>query len=60
MVSMVDRQVGEVLALLKELNNEQNTLVVFSGDNGGADYFASEETCTGRCAFREQGSKDRH
>ena len=43
MVSMVDRQVGEVLALLKELGIEQNTLVLFSGDNGGADYFASKD-----------------
>ena len=43
MVSMVDRQVGEVLALLKELGVEQNTLVMFSGDNGGADYFTSPE-----------------
>lgn len=43
MVSMVDRQVGEVLALLKELGLEQKTLVVFSGDNGGADYFKSPQ-----------------
>ncbi len=43
MVSMVDRQVGEVLALLKELDVEQDTLVMFSGDNGGADYFVSED-----------------
>ncbi|MEZ6137609.1 MAG: arylsulfatase [Pirellulaceae bacterium] len=43
MVGMIDRQVGEVLALLKELGIERNTLVVFSGDNGGADYFASKE-----------------
>jgi arylsulfatase A-like enzyme len=43
MVSMVDRQVGEILALLKELGIEQNTLVFFSGDNGGADYFTSAE-----------------
>ncbi|MEM8666970.1 MAG: sulfatase-like hydrolase/transferase [Planctomycetota bacterium] len=39
MVSMVDRQVGEVLDLLKELELEENTLVVFCGDNGGNDYF---------------------
>lgn len=39
MVSMVDRQVGEVLDLLQELGLEDNTLVFFSGDNGGADYF---------------------
>lgn len=43
MVSMVDRQVGEVLDLLRELDIEKKTLVMFSGDNGGADYFASEE-----------------
>lgn len=41
MVTMVDRQVGEILALLKELGIEGRTLVFFSGDNGGADYFAS-------------------
>jgi arylsulfatase A-like enzyme len=39
MVTMVDRQVGEVFALLKELKLDENTLVFFSGDNGGADYF---------------------
>ncbi|MHB8901424.1 MAG: arylsulfatase [Thermoguttaceae bacterium] len=43
MVTMVDRQVGEVLALLKELGLEEKTLVVFSGDNGGADYFVTPE-----------------
>jgi len=39
MVTMLDRQVGEILALVKELGIEGNTLVSFSGDNGGADYF---------------------
>ena len=43
MVTMVDRQVGEVLALLKELGIDDKTLVFFSGDNGGNDYFASPE-----------------
>jgi arylsulfatase A-like enzyme len=43
MVSMIDRQVGEILALIKQLNLDERTLVVFSGDNGGADYFASVE-----------------
>ena len=43
MVSMVDRQVGEVLDLLEELGLEDDTLVFFSGDNGGADYFSSKE-----------------
>jgi arylsulfatase A-like enzyme len=43
MVNMVDRQVGEVLALLKELGLEENTIVFFSGDNGGWTYFADAE-----------------
>src|SRR5688572_17147716 len=43
MVSMLDRQVGEILALLKELKLEDKTLVCFSGDNGANDYFSSPE-----------------
>lgn len=43
MVTMLDRQVGELLALLKELGLDEKTLVLFSGDNGGADYFVTPE-----------------
>ena len=43
MVSMVDRNVGQVTDLLRELGLEENTLFVFSGDNGGADYFKSKD-----------------
>ncbi len=43
MVTMLDRHVGEVLALLRELGLDEKTLVLFTGDNGGADYFASKE-----------------
>ncbi|MDP3069401.1 MAG: sulfatase-like hydrolase/transferase [Opitutaceae bacterium] len=43
MVTMMDRQIGEIFALLKELRLDDNTLVFFSGDNGGADYFKSPE-----------------
>ncbi|MCP4770120.1 MAG: sulfatase-like hydrolase/transferase [Planctomycetes bacterium] len=43
MVSMVDRQVGEVRALLKELGVADNTLIVFTGDNGGQDYFRDKD-----------------
>lgn len=34
MVSRLDRSVGEVLALLKELKLQENTVVIFSSDNG--------------------------
>ena len=43
MVTMVDRQVGQVVSLLKELQLSKNTLIFFCGDNGGADYFSSDE-----------------
>jgi arylsulfatase A-like enzyme len=43
MVTMIDRQLGEILTLLRELGIDQQTLVMFSGDNGGADYFSSPE-----------------
>ncbi len=48
MVTLLDKQVGEVLAKLKELGLDKNTIVMFSSDNGphlegGADpdYFDS-------------------
>lgn len=34
MVSLLDKQVGEVLAKLKELGIDDNTIVMFSSDNG--------------------------
>ncbi|MDX1980943.1 MAG: arylsulfatase [Bryobacteraceae bacterium] len=37
--SMADRFLGETLALLKELNLESNTLVLFSSDNGAAETY---------------------
>ena len=43
MVTMVDRQVGDVFKLLEELRLDKNTLVVFCGDNGGNDYFVTKE-----------------
>jgi arylsulfatase A-like enzyme len=39
MVNLVDRQVGDVRALLKELGLEKNTLIFLTGDNGAARYF---------------------
>jgi len=40
MVNMVDRQVGEMLDLLKELGIDEQTIVFVSGDNGGQAYFS--------------------
>lgn len=43
MVSMVDHNLQQVLDLLKELDLEQNTIVFFTGDNGGQDRFRSKQ-----------------
>ena len=42
MVEMVDRQIGEIMALLKELEIDENTIVFVCGDNGGQPYFQSQ------------------
>jgi len=39
MVEMADRQIGEVVDLLKELKIDENTIVFVCGDNGGQYYF---------------------
>ena len=39
MDSMMDRQVGEIIALLKELNIDDNTILFFTSDNGAAKRF---------------------
>jgi len=38
MVHTVDRSMGRIRAKLKELSLEQNTIIVFMSDNGGAGY----------------------
>lgn len=43
MVEMVDRQIGEVIDLLKELDIDKNTIVFVCGDNGGQPYFKNEK-----------------
>jgi len=43
MVTMVDNNVGQILDLLKELKLEDNTIVFFTGDNGGQDRFRSRD-----------------
>lgn len=34
MVSLLDKQVGEIMAKIKELGLDQNTIIMFSSDNG--------------------------
>lgn len=39
MVSMADRFIGEIMAMLKDLGIDDNTIVFLCGDNGGQPYF---------------------
>jgi len=43
MVNMADREIGELLEMLRELGVADRTLVVVTGDNGGNDYFPNPE-----------------
>jgi len=42
-----DGQIGEILDLLKSLEIDDRTLIFFSGDNGGQDYFNSDKNPRG-------------
>ena len=42
MVTRMDRDIGRLFALLRELNLDENTIVFFAGDNGGMDRFVDE------------------
>lgn len=43
LMNLVDRQIGEILDLLKELNIDDNTILIVSGDNGGAGHVFTNE-----------------
>lgn len=43
MISLMDRQIGELIALLQSLQLDERTLVIFCSDNGGDREFASEQ-----------------
>lgn len=40
---MMDRQIGQILALLKESKIDDNTIFFLCGDNGGQDYFNTKD-----------------
>jgi arylsulfatase A-like enzyme len=47
LVSMIDAQVGKIRSLIKGLGLEKDTIIVFTGDNGGSPYFKNEERVHG-------------
>ena len=40
---MIDRQIGELIAVLKDLALDDHTVFFLCGDNGGQDYFKTKE-----------------
>lgn len=40
---MIDRQLGEIMTLLKELKIDDNTIIFLCGDNGGQAYFKTPD-----------------
>lgn len=40
---MVDRQIGELIELLRETGIDDKTVFILCGDNGGQDYFKSKD-----------------
>lgn len=40
---MIDRQLGEILDLLQELELDENTVIFLCGDNGGQAYFKTQD-----------------
>ena len=48
MNSMMDRQMGEIIALLKELGIDDNTIVFFTSDNGAAKRFDGVHNSSGK------------
>lgn len=55
MITRMDREVGRVMSLLKELNLDQNTVVIFTSDNGPLyDHFGGTD-----CDFFQSAGKFR-
>ncbi len=53
MVSMMDRQVGEILTLLKELGIDERTIVFFTSDNGPDRQFYEALNSSGEMSGRK-------
>ena len=58
MDSMMDRQVGEILALLKELKIDDNTIVFFTSDNGAAQRFDGIHNSCGKMTGRKRSMNE--
>ena len=60
MDTMMDRQVGEITALLKKLGIYENTLMFFTSDNGAAKRFEESTTHVASCRKEAISQRGRH
>lgn len=58
MNSMMDRQVGEIVALLKKLNIDENTIMFFTSDNGAAKRFDGIHNSCGKMKGRKRSMNE--
>ena len=58
MDSMMDRQVGEILDLLRELGIDENTIVFFTSDNGAAKRFDGVHNSCGKMKGRKRSMNE--
>lgn len=56
MIESVDQSVGDIMNTLKELNLDENTIVIFSSDNGGYHVATSTYPLLGTKAMPYEGS----
>ena len=58
MDSMMDRQVGEIIALLKKLRIDDNTIVFFTSDNGAAKRFDGVHNSCGKMTGQKRSMNE--
>ena len=58
MITRVDSEIGRVMGLLKELNIDKNTLVIFASDNGNTDGNAKDDEISTREFFNNGSPRE--
>ncbi|NQU51511.1 MAG: arylsulfatase [Bacteroidetes bacterium] len=57
MITRVDSEIGKLMQLLKELNIDENTLVIFASDNGNTDGNAKEGEIPTKIFFNDESPR---
>lgn len=57
MITRVDTEIGKLMSLLKELNIDENTLVIFASDNGNTNGNAKEDEISTKDFFNDESPR---